>query len=311
MPGFVPNSTENVSVGGGVLGGYFFTAPVGTPLPETPWDDIDPAFENLGYISTDGIQITRERESDVISDMNGTPIANTRGARTQTWVMRFAEVMGRVMREVYGYDNVTDKDGVLRVCENNKEQRHRSYIAQLTLRDERAAYMVIPDGQCYVSGDQTINSTTLFDVEATITGFGDADDNTCIWLIESTETTCPARPAVLSTGTYLGQDLSKLGTFSIRGNVISGVANKIEGFEQFSKDPNEQEGYYTSLTVEPWEGTKATSSRKPERTVEIDEDATLIVFLGKDSPDATEYITFQNKDGRTEKYTFDVTAAEA
>ena len=51
------NNSNNVSAGKGVKGGYIFSAPVGTTLPDKVIknkSELDPAFKCLGFISEDG-----------------------------------------------------------------------------------------------------------------------------------------------------------------------------------------------------------------------------------------------------------------
>lgn len=315
MAEYTVNNNINVSVGGGILGGYFYTAPIGTELPDNPWitqAELEAmGYENTGYISSDGIKDSISRSSDTLTDMNGTPMGSTRGTRTQTWAITWAEVKAAVMREIYGYSNVTDKAGVLSVHSNNKDQEHRSYVALCVLRDERPAVMVIPDGQCFVSGDLTINSTTLFGREGTITGYGDAEGDACRWYIESTETVRPPEPKVNDSGEFYGKNAAEFGTFQFEGHKLTGEAQKIEGYQGFSSDPNEQTGYYAAFDVNPWKGVKVVSSRKPERQVELTEDDHFVVlYLGKDAPTDTKSFDLIDSLGDRTTYTVNVTAGE-
>ena len=85
------------------------------------------------------------------------------------------------------------------------------------------------------------------------------------------------------------------------------TATKITEFKEFSSKTDEQEGYYLPLTVENWKGAKATSSRNPKRTVELDDDQ-IVVFLGKASVE-TKTVTIETSDTRT--ITYDVASISA
>lgn len=303
----VYNNTANVSVGGGVEGAYFFTAPVGTPLPITPWDDLDPVFEPLGFISSDGVTNAIDRSSDAITDLNGEAIASSRGDRAETLALTFAEVKAATLREIYGYKNVTDDKGFITAHSNNAEQQHRSYVAALVFRDERIGYLVVPNGQCYVTGELTINSTTLFGRESTITCYADEAGDTALWLIESTETVRPVHADLKRTGEMNGIDVSKLGAFFARGNTISGVANKVTVPEWSSQTPKEKQGYFVALHVDDAKTVKTASTPEGKS---VDETGDILMLLGEESPE-DKWIEIVDKQDDSVRYTFDVEAAKA
>lgn len=303
MSGFVKNNTANVSAGGGVKGGYWFSAPVGTPLPKSPWDQLDEAFVNEGFISSDGIVNGVESSSDAFRDLNGEAIASSNGERTETVALTLAEAKAAVMREIYGYDNVTDEDGVLTAHSNGNPRPQRSYVGRVVLRDGRPALFIIEAGEVTAVGELTINSTTLFARQITITCFeGETTGDTSKWIFESTETERPAHAEALTRGTYLGRDVRSFGTFEVYSDRVLGTAEKVDKFTEFSGDPEEQEGYYVPLLIKPHKGTKVTSSRKPEVTKDMGEDDWLIVFLGKEAPDQAKTLTVEEAGGRKFEY---------
>ena len=51
----IANNARNVSYGKPKYGGVAYRAPIGTPLPTTPDEPLDSAFENVGYLNQDGI----------------------------------------------------------------------------------------------------------------------------------------------------------------------------------------------------------------------------------------------------------------
>lgn len=307
MSQHLANDARNVNVGGGVIGGYFYSAPAGTPLPKTVWDDLDPAYVNLGYISEDGITITAERDSESIPDLNGTPIVSTRGARTETATVTFAEANARSWAEMFGYANVTDADGMIRAKENNEEQEERVYVFRLALRNGRRGYHIIPRGQCYLSGDFPINSTNLFGGECTVTYYSDDEGNQAYWLLESTDTTRPSHvEAPKWPEPYLGKTPEEFGTFTYGSDTISGVAVKVTGFDAFSKDPEMRTGYYLPFSVPDPKGAKITGK---QTTTVTDDDPAMIWFLGKDKPELAT-LKVEGADGRIQRYDLSGIVAE-
>ena len=102
--------------------------------------------------------------------------------------------------------------------------------------------------------------------------------------------------------------MSELGTYEIQGTKITGTANRITEFKQFSSDENEQEGYYLAVDVEPWDGVQIRSSRNSEKWTELKDDGIVVIFLGKDAPDLEWYETKDAKGGVI-RYSVNVSAA--
>lgn len=113
------------------------------------------------------------------------------------------------------------------------------------------------------------------------------------------------------SGNYYGKDVSTFGSFQISGKELTGTANKVTGYEQFNPgNPDEQEGYYACLDIEPWQGVKIVSSRKPDSQVELKDDGIIVMFLGKESPDQMKTFDVIPAEGEKETYTVSVTAAD-
>ena len=65
------NKATNVSAGKPKVGGAIFTAPVGTALPTTALESLDPAFVGLGYVSDDGLTNSTAMETEKIKAWGG------------------------------------------------------------------------------------------------------------------------------------------------------------------------------------------------------------------------------------------------
>lgn len=91
------------------------------------------------------------------------------------------------------------------------------------------------------------------------------------------------------------------------GTTVTGTANKVTGYTQFSDDPEEQEGYYCAIDIEPWEGVTYSSEAHPEPKP-LKDDGILVIFLGKESPER-KYVDLHYTDGSTVRYWVDVSAA--
>lgn len=102
--------------------------------------------------------------------------------------------------------------------------------------------------------------------------------------------------------------MSALGTYSLSGTTVTGTAKKVTEYADFSNDPNEQEGYYLPVVIDPWDGAQIRSGRNPERWVSLKDDGNVVIFLGKDAPE-TPWYEVKDAAGTTVRYTIDVTVA--
>ena len=98
-------------------------------------------------------------------------------------------------------------------------------------------------------------------------------------------------------GQVFGKDASDFGTFTFEGNTVKGEAKKVTGFDQFSDNSDEQEGFYLPVLADPWEGVQFRSGRLPERWVTLKDDGKIVIFLGKDAPDQTQWYELKDADG--------------
>lgn len=154
------NNSKNVSAGKGVKGGYIFSAPVGTTLPDKVIknkSELDPAFKCLGFVSEDGYVESVSEDSNDTVDMNGD-------------------------------GNVTDEGGLITVKHNSDSHPTFAYVLLLLLKNGRKWTKVVPRGQSSELDDLTISSSELCQRALTMKYLTDEDGNTCYDYIESTET---------------------------------------------------------------------------------------------------------------------------
>lgn len=171
------NSTANVSVGKGVVGGYLFAAPAGTTLPTDYSTALANAFVNLGYVTDDGATFSTEAESSTFKDLNGDDIATSNGGRTRTLNVQLAEVKADALKEVFGQSAVTVATGSgtagdITITHNNNDMPHRVVVMELVLRNGRKWRRVLPDAQVTDWGDLTVLYSDLvsFDITFTLNG---------------------------------------------------------------------------------------------------------------------------------------------
>lgn len=183
-----PNNTTNVSVGGGVRGGYLFSAPLTAKMPTDYETTLDENFVNLGYVTSDGAVMSDTTESTAFTDLNGDTIANANSSESHTFAFTLAEVRKDSLAEQYGHRNVKDADGMITIEGKSNGFESRIYVAELVFRDGRRGRFVVPNGEHQSTGDLTVNSTTLYSRQVTVLGMPDESGASFYYYIESTET---------------------------------------------------------------------------------------------------------------------------
>lgn len=185
------NNTANVSAGKGVKGGYIFSAPVGTELPQglvKSASELDSAFACLGFISSDGYEESIEEDSEDLQDVNGDLMDSTNSNRVESGAFTLAEIKEETLKRQYGADNVTDVNGVITVKHNSDSHPIFAYVLLLLLKNGRLWTKVIPQGQSTELDSLTIASSELCQRQLTIKYLVDEAGQTCYDYIESTET---------------------------------------------------------------------------------------------------------------------------
>lgn len=184
---FKANDKKNVSTTRGVAGGYLFRAPVGTALPSATdypayFDTALPdPWENVGYLTTDGVTRSTDGDSDEMQDLNLDVVDVMDAAKTDTIGFHPMEVSAAAMGVQYGSENVTEGDGVMVVRSNwSKASEHYSYIARYLLKNGRRWDRVIPDAVVSSLGEETQNKSTGTGRDVTLKLSADADGNTII-----------------------------------------------------------------------------------------------------------------------------------
>lgn len=109
------NDKSNITIGKPTEGGAVFWAPAGTTLPTSADEELDPAFENLGYVTADGVTISTEEERDDIEAWGPEDVMSAETAYRKTASLALLETSRKsVLEFLYGKSNVYDNgDGKL------------------------------------------------------------------------------------------------------------------------------------------------------------------------------------------------------
>lgn len=186
------NDPKAVSTTRGIKGGYMFVAPLGTKLPTSYDEPLDPAFRNAGYVSSDGwTESTDSETSDGVTDVNGeVVISSERTSTSETLQCKLISVTQTAMGVQYGSQNVTDSNGLLMVRHNWANATEQlECVLDLVLKDNHRWRKVVPAGSVTDLDDNTLSSTEVQGHQVTITYANDETGTGCYDYIQSYETT--------------------------------------------------------------------------------------------------------------------------
>lgn len=175
-----PNNAQNVSVAKPKVGGAVFVAPVGTELPTDVTTALNAAFQNVGYISEDGVVNTNSPDTDTIKEWGGASVGKIDNGKDDTWQFTMIEALNpTALKLVYGADNVsgTLTDGIT-VKANSNEQADVALVIDMILKGGALKRMVLPSASVSEVGEVTYAATSAIGYQTTLLATPDADGNT-------------------------------------------------------------------------------------------------------------------------------------
>lgn len=184
------NSTADVSNVKGVAGGYAFSAPTSATLP----GDSDPfatlsGFDNLGFVSDDGVEEEKDADAEKKYDLNGDLIAVLKSTEDETLVFTLCNTSEPALKEMHGHKNVTSETGFYKIEHTMKDHDARAYVFDLVLKDGRRLRKVVPNGLVTEVGAITYVSSELYAREITVSCMPDSDGVRIYDYIQKTATT--------------------------------------------------------------------------------------------------------------------------
>jgi len=102
------NNKDYVSAGKPKVGGAIFWAPAGTPVPTSATEELDAAFENLGYVSADGLSDAVTRGITEERDWSGSVINSEISEYSDKYKYKLLEATNpEVLKHAFGSENVS------------------------------------------------------------------------------------------------------------------------------------------------------------------------------------------------------------
>lgn len=173
------NNAQNVSVGKPKVGGAIFVAPAGTAVPTDATTALDTAFENVGFISEDGVSNEIETETEEIKAWGGDIVLNPQTSRAERYVFTMIETNETSLKVVFGSENVTaGEDGAITIKHNGKEREEYVYVIETLIGSDRVKRQVIPRGKVSEIGEIVYKDDEVMGYETTVAALLDAAGNT-------------------------------------------------------------------------------------------------------------------------------------
>lgn len=138
--------SKKVTVGKPKVGGVAHRAPLGSTLPTNAIDALDAAFENLGYLSEEGLVNANSPSADKVKAWGGDTVLNFQTDKPDTFKFTMIEALNlAVLKSVYGDKNVsgTLETGIV-IKANREDQQEYAWVFDMVLRGNVAKRIVIP-----------------------------------------------------------------------------------------------------------------------------------------------------------------------
>lgn len=173
------SNSLNVTAGKPRVKGAVYVAPLGSTLPTTALEDLDGAFEELGYISDAGVVNSNSPSNTAVKAWGGDTVLDVQTEKPDTWKMNFIEATNEeVLKVVYGDDNVSgDLEGGLTIKANSKEQACKCFVIDMSLKDGTVKRVILPNAKVTAVGDITYSDSAAVGYDTTLSCYPYEDYN--------------------------------------------------------------------------------------------------------------------------------------
>lgn len=174
------STAANVTAGKPNPAGAIYAAPKGTELPTDTSTELNEAFEQLGYISEDGVVNSTNLTVQKIKAWGGDTVLVIQSSKEDTFKFKLIEVLKKAVAEfVYGKSNVSgDVETGLTIQVNNKDVEEKSIVIDMIMRDNTAKRIVIPSCSISAVGDINYKDNDAVGYETTVDCTPDSAGNT-------------------------------------------------------------------------------------------------------------------------------------
>ena len=155
--------------------GVVSSAPLGSTAPTAVDSALDAAFNDLGYVSEDGVTESNSVTTEPVRAWQGNAVVRTIITEgTTTFALTLLQTNADTLAEYYGLEtaDINTTSGSF-VSSATVARPRRSYVIDVIDGDELIR-KYIPDGQVTEVGDQVFQNGAPIGYEVTITAYDDA-----------------------------------------------------------------------------------------------------------------------------------------
>jgi hypothetical protein len=164
-------TATNVTAGKPKISGAIFSAPIGSTVPTDAITALDSAFNDLGYVSSDGVTRSISKSTTTIKEWGGGTVLITEDEKTVTVKLKLIEYLNPdVQGFVHGEENVTGTVATgMHVGINDDEAAEHIVVIDQVMKGGVPQRMVINKGVITEIGDTTYVGNNAVSYDLTIT----------------------------------------------------------------------------------------------------------------------------------------------
>ena len=154
----MPDS-QKVTAGRPKVGGAVFSATLaaGLVIPTDASTALTSDFNDLGYVSEDGVTQTLSNDTTDVKEWGGSTVLSIEDNFADEWKMKLIEATNAdVLKEVFGQNAVTvDASGHITIAASAVGRDYRCYVVDMLLRNGGIRRVVLPNAKISAVEDIT------------------------------------------------------------------------------------------------------------------------------------------------------------
>lgn len=157
--------------------GAIWRAPIGTTLPTDASTALAAAFEDMGYVSEDGVTNSNSPDTEKIKEWGGQTVLVVVNEKSDSFKLKLLEALNEnVLETVYGAANVTVGTNVIAVVSNAAALGEYVYVIDMKM-GTALKRIVIPNGSLSEIGDIIYRANEPVGYELTLEALPDSSGN--------------------------------------------------------------------------------------------------------------------------------------
>lgn len=172
---------RNVSPGKPKVTGAIFRAALGTALPTDATSQLAAEYQELGFVSDDGVANNNNPETEDVYAWGGTQVMKSITEKPDEWTFKLIEALNpNVLKTVYGDANVTvsEDEKTITVKATAGDLGSSTYVIDMQLKGGALKRVVIPNGALGEIGEILYKDEEPIGYEITIAALDDGSGTT-------------------------------------------------------------------------------------------------------------------------------------